>query len=151
LLVPWQDQGDSSPCRVHDRFLLPYTVAQLHGDTPLKKMAAATPFRYDPMPTLRVSTAPQLWVLGADDLEAPSAETGRRIKSLIKEGRPFTLAVYPGAEHGMTEFEVGPDGERVSTRYALEYFAMMRDFARDGRLHGAYGKSVITRRAANPP
>jgi hypothetical protein len=135
---------------VHGNFtylLLPYTDAQLHGDTPLKKMSAATPFRYDPMPTLRASTTPQLWVLGADDLEAPSAETSRRIKSLIGEGRPFTLAVYPGAEHGITEFEIGPDGERVSTRYAQDYFAMMRDFARDGRLHGAYGKSAVTRRA----
>ena len=139
---------------VHGNFtylLLPYTDAQLHGDTPLKKMAAATPFRYDPMPTLRASTTPQLWVLGADDLEAPSAETSRRIKSLIGEGRPFTLAVYPGAEHGMTEFEIGPDGERVSTRYAQDYFAMMRDFARDGRLHGAYGKSTVTRRTARSP
>jgi dienelactone hydrolase len=139
---------------VHGNFtylLLPYTDAQLHGDTPLKKIAAATPFRYDPMPTLRASTTPQLWGLGADDLEAPSAETSRRIKSLIGEGRPFTLAVYPGAEHGMTEFEIGPDGERVSTRYAQDYFAMMRDFARDGRLHGAYGKSTITPRTARSP
>jgi pimeloyl-ACP methyl ester carboxylesterase len=139
---------------VHGNFtylLLPYTDAQLHGDTPLKKIAAATPFRYDPMPTLRASTTPQLWVLGADDLEAPSAETSRRIKSLIGEGHPFTLAVYPGAEHGMTEFEIGPDGERVSTRYAPDYFAMMRDFARDGRLQDAYGKSTITRGTARSP
>jgi uncharacterized protein len=103
------------------------------------------------MPTLRASTTPQLWVLGADDLEAPSAETSRRIKSLIGEGRPFTVAIYPGAEHGMTEFEIGPDGERASTRYAQDYFAMMRDFARDGRLRDAYGKSTITRRTARTP
>jgi pimeloyl-ACP methyl ester carboxylesterase len=137
---------------VHGNFtymLLPLTDAQLHGGLPLKKMVAATPFRYDPMPTLRASTTPQLWILGAEDLEAPSAETSTRIKLLIGEGRPFTLAVYPGAEHGMTEFEIGPDGERVSTRYAQDYFAMMRDFARDGRLHGTYGKSTITRGKAN--
>jgi dienelactone hydrolase len=139
---------------VHGDFtylLLPYTDAQLHGDTPLKKMSAATPFRYDPMPTLRASTTPQLWVLGADDLEAPSAETSGRIKSLIGEGRPFTLAIYPGAEHGMTEFEIGLDGGRVDTRYAQDYFAMMRDFARDGRLQDAYGKSTITRGTARSP
>ena len=50
----------------------------------------------------------------------------------------------------MTEFEIGPDGERVSTRYAQDYFAMMRDFARHGRLHGAYGKSIVTRSALWP-
>jgi uncharacterized protein len=144
---PWYED-------VHGDFtylLMPYTAAQLHGDTPMKKMSAATPFRYDPMPTLHASTTPQLWVLGADDLESPSAETSRRIKSLIGAGRPFTLAIYPGAEHGITEFEIGPDGERVDTRYAQDYFAMMRDFARDGRLHDTYGKSTITRGTTRSP
>jgi hypothetical protein len=41
------------------------------------------------------------------------------------------------------------------TRYAPDYFAMIRDFARDGRLRGAYGDSELTRpratRAANAP
>jgi dienelactone hydrolase len=36
-----------------------------------------TPFRYDPMPTLRALDTPQLWVLGADDLDAPSAATAQ--------------------------------------------------------------------------
>jgi hypothetical protein len=30
-----------------------------------------TPFHYEPMPALRASTTPQLWVLGSDDLERP--------------------------------------------------------------------------------
>jgi hypothetical protein len=96
------------------------------------------------MPTLREVTAPQLWILGEDDLEAPSAETSRRIKGLIAAGRPITLALYPHAEHGMTEYELGKDGERVSTRYVPGYFDMMRDFAVSGRLAGHYGSSVIT-------
>jgi pimeloyl-ACP methyl ester carboxylesterase len=122
--------------------LLPYSEAELREKG--KAYVFGTPFRYDPMPTLRAVTAPQLWILGEDDLEAPSAETSRRIKTLIAEGRPITLALYPGAEHGMTEYETRPDGERVSTRYSAGYFAMMRDFARNGRLRGAYGSSVIT-------
>jgi dienelactone hydrolase len=130
--------------------LLPLTDAQMRGDLPIKKMVAATPFHYDPMPTLHASTTPQLWILGEDDLEAPSAETSKRLKSLMAEGHPFTLAVFPGAEHGMTEFEIGPDGERVSTRYAEGYFAMMRDFARDGRLGGPYGKSTTTGYESGP-
>ena len=72
------------------------------------------------------------------------AETSRRIKGLIAEGMPITLALYPHAEHGMTEFETKPDGERVSTRYVPGYFAMMRDFARSGALKGQYGASSIT-------
>ncbi len=95
------------------------------------------------MPTLRAVKTPQLWILGEDDLEAPSAETSRRIKTLIQEGKPITLALFPHAEHGMTEYEVAPDGERVSTRYALGYFTMMRDFARNGQLSGTYGSSRV--------
>ena len=113
----------------------------------LRKMATAydwhTPFYYDPMPTLRGLETPQLWISGEDDLEAPSAETGRRLKSLIAEGKPITFALFPGAEHGMTEYERSADGERVSTRYSDGYFAMMRDFAQAGRLHGHYGRSAI--------
>jgi hypothetical protein len=123
-------------------FLLPLNEEQL------KAFAAShdwhTPVRYEPMPTLQASTTPQLWILGSDDLEAPSAETGRRIKALIDAGKDFTLALNPGAEHGITEYELDAKGERKSTRYAPGYFAMMRDFARDGRLHGAYGRATIT-------
>lgn len=37
-----------------------------------------------------------------------------------------------------------PDtGERLSTRYVPGYFAMIRDFARDGGLKGIYGDAEI--------
>jgi uncharacterized protein len=105
-----------------------------------------TPFHYEPMPALRVSTTPQLWVLGSDDLEAPSAETAKRIKSLIAQGKDYRLAVYPGAEHGMTQYELNAQAERVSTRFAPGYFQMMADFIRDGRINGHHG----TRRSRGP-
>ena len=120
-----------------------------HTETELRAMAPQyqwhTPFNYEPMPTLRANTTPQLWILGTEDYEAPSAETSLRIKSLIADGRPFTLALYPGAEHGMTLFETAPNGERLDTRFAPGYFEMMRDFARDGRLGPSYGNAEITR------
>jgi hypothetical protein len=50
----------------------------------------------------------------------------------------------------MTLFETALDGERLSTRYAPGYFAMIRDFARDGRLFKAYGDAEITREASRP-
>ena len=104
---------------------------------------ARTPFHYEPMPTLQASVTPQLWVLGSDDLEAPSAETAKRIKSLISQGKPYTLAVYPGAEHGMTEYEIDAKGERVSTRFAPGYFDMMADFIRNGSIKNHYGAAEI--------
>lgn len=124
--------------------LMPYSEAQLRTMAP--KFRWGTPFYYDPMLTLRANTTPQLWILGGEDYEAPSAETSRRIRSLIAAGRPFTLAFYPHAEHGMTLFETTAGGTRLSTRYAPGYFAMVRDFARDGRLKPPYGDSVLTRR-----
>jgi hypothetical protein len=46
----------------------------------------------------------------------------------------------------MTLFEIAAgSGERLSTRYAPGYFAMMRDFARDGGLKGVYGDAEIAR------
>jgi uncharacterized protein len=127
----------------YTHFFLPYTEAELREKG--KEFIWGTPFRYDPMPTLRAVKTPQLWILGEDDLEAPSAETSRRIKTLIVEEKPITLALFPHAEHGMTEYEIASNGERVSTRYAPGYFAMMRDFARNGQLSGSYGSSIVAR------
>ncbi len=104
-----------------------------------------TPFRYDPMPALRASTTPQLWVLGSDDLEAPSAETAKRIKALIAAGNDYTLAVYPSVEHGMTEYELNAKGERVSTCFAPGYFQMMADFIRNGRVGEHNGNAEIAK------
>ena len=127
----------------YTHFFLPYSESQLREIGP--KFLWGTPFHYDPMPTLRSDTTPQLWILGGEDYEAPSAETSRRIKSLIAEGLPFTLALYPNAEHGMTLFEISaPSGERLSTRYAQGYFSMIRDYACDGKLKGAYGDAELT-------
>ncbi|MGA7155400.1 MAG: alpha/beta hydrolase [Acidobacteriaceae bacterium] len=109
------------------------------------KPFAATPFNYDPMPVLRASTTPQLWILGGDDLDAPSGETSKRIKSLIAEGKNFTLAVYPGAQHGLTLYELDAKGEHLSTRYAPGYFQMMADFIKSGRIGNRYGEVEITR------
>jgi len=124
-------------------FILPLNKQQVLDA--VAKFNFHTPFRYEPMPTLRASTTPQLWILGSDDLEAPSAETARRIKSLIRAGKNYTLAVYPGAEHGMTEYQLDGKGERVSTRFAPGYFQMMADFIREGRIGARYGNSQITR------
>lgn len=123
-------------------FVLPLNRAQIEHLA--KKLLFHTPFRYEPMPALRASTTPQLWVLGSDDLDAPSAETARRIKLLIAERKDFTLAVYPGVEHGMTEYELDAKGDRLSTRYASGYFQMMADFITNGRIENGYGNADIT-------
>ncbi len=123
-------------------FVLPLDKAQMEAAE--KQFDFHTPFHYEPMPTLRASTTPQLWILGADDLDAPSAETSKRIKSLIADGKDYTLAVYPGAEHGMTLYELNAKGERLSTRFVPGYFQMMSDFIKNGRIGASYGNAAIT-------
>ena len=100
------------------------------------------PLQYDPMPVLRNLPTPQLWLLGEDDIAAPSAETAARLRALAASGSPITTAVFRSAEHGLYEFEVAPDGTRLSTRQPEGYFRMMVDFMRDGRLHGPFGDLV---------
>ena len=106
-----------------------------------------TPIHYDPMPTLRAVDVPQLWALGGQDIDAPAGETARRIKGLIAAGQPITLAVFPKAEHGMTEFETAPDGSRVSTRFTPGYFRLLIDYAKGVQLASAYGDAETMRPA----
>ncbi|HET6555030.1 MAG TPA: alpha/beta hydrolase [Dyella sp.] len=101
-----------------------------------------TPWHYDSMAVLGKLHTPQLWILGGLDIDAPSGETMRRLTSLQADGLPITTALFPKAEHGMTEFETAADGERLSTRYSEGYMRLTIDYAK-GTLHTPYGESRI--------
>ncbi|HEY8011837.1 MAG TPA: alpha/beta hydrolase [Rudaea sp.] len=122
-------------------YLIENPEAQVREKGPA--LLAGIPADYDPMPVLRNLDIPQLWILGGEDRDAPSAETARRLRELISRGKPITLAVFPHAEHGIYEFEMTPDGKRVDTRNSDGYFAMMRDLISNGKVSGAYGNSTI--------
>ncbi len=113
---------------------------------PLAKMFDfGTPWLYDPMATIASVKAPQLWILGADDIDAPSAETARRLALLRTAGRPISIAMFPHAEHGIFEYEIGADGQRLSTRNPDGYLQMMVDFARGTPLKPRYGGAALQR------
>jgi acetyl esterase/lipase len=147
------DQFQVVQAKYHDEPWFKY----LHGNVtyfalsmPLEKlkaevgpMLAGVPWNYDSMPVLRGQTTPQLWILGEDDLQAPSAETASRLHMLAAAGRPFTVAVFPRTEHGIFEFEVDAQGERLDTRNPDGFLAMIRDFAAHGSLRGHYGANVV--------
>lgn len=129
--------------------LLAWPTADLKQKGPL--LFAGAPLQYDPMPVLRNLDTPQLWILGAEDADAPSAETSKRLLDLQKSGRPITLAVFPHAEHGIYEYETTADGKRLDTRNPQGYFTMMRDFILNGRIGDQpYGSSTIYRPAKEP-
>jgi pimeloyl-ACP methyl ester carboxylesterase len=129
---------------VHGNFT--FAVLQMPHDELREKGPKLVPGiqpNYDPMPVLRKLKTSQLWILGEDDLDAPSAETARRLQALAADGLPIITAMFPHAEHGIFEYETSPDGTRLSTRNAEGYFNMMRDFILTGRLQRSYGSSVI--------
>jgi pimeloyl-ACP methyl ester carboxylesterase len=99
---------------------------------------------YDPMPVLRRLDTPQLWILGSDDIDAPPAETWRRLLALRREGRPISAVMLRGAEHGLYLFEMQGE-ERVSTRLPASYFALMRDFIVAGKIAARYDDAVVVR------
>ena len=121
--------------------LLGMSEAQLRQQGP--ELLPHLPAQYDPMPVLRNLAVPQLWILAADDTDAPSAETERRLRALAAEGKPIVTAVFPHTDHGIYEYETKADGTRASTRNPDGYFALMRDFIRTGRVGKSYDTSVI--------
>ena len=118
-------------------FLLQTPAATLRQQGPL--LAPGIPLQYDPMPVLRNLDVPQLWILGADDTDAPAGETSRRLAALAGAGQPIRTVVFSGADHGIYEYETSPDGTRVSTRNPDGYFALMRDFILQSHLQPKYG------------
>lgn len=99
---------------------------------------------YDPMPVLRASKTPQLWILGAQDIDAPYLETYRRLQALKKHGRKFSLIVYPDAEHGLYRFTM-KGGERLSTRQPASLQSLLATFASGRPLAENYDDARVER------
>lgn len=108
-----------------------------------KSLNVDTPWTYDPMPLLSRLQTPQLWIQGREDLAAPYEETHRRLESLAHHGKPIFLALFPNADHGIYEYEISENGERVSTRNSEGYYRMMCDFILTGTLAGTYGTALV--------
>ncbi|MEK8032750.1 alpha/beta hydrolase [Ideonella sp. DXS29W] len=100
---------------------------------------------HDPMPALQAVPARQLWVLGAEDIDAPYAETYRRLKALRAAGRPVSVVVYRNVEHGLYEFETASSGERLSTRQPASLLGLLAGFARDGTVPSTIAEADVTR------
>jgi pimeloyl-ACP methyl ester carboxylesterase len=102
---------------------------------------------YDPLPVLSSLDTPMLWIQAEDDRAAPPDATRRRLIDLSAQGRPITLLEYPDTDHGIVRFETAPDGSRTSLGYAAGYYQAVLDWARTGRLDGAYGDGRLLARA----
>ena len=124
--------------------ILRYPPALLRAVAPVarRRTDLGTPWRHEPLPALRAVDVPSLWVLAADDSEAPSARTLDDLRQLQRDGEPVTALVFPDTDHGIVEFEAAPDGRRTTTRVAEGYFRAVVEFARTGALAApAYGRA----------
>lgn len=97
---------------------------------------------YDPMPVLRNLDIGQLWILGAQDIDAPYMETYRRLMHLRQTGRPISLVVYPDVEHQLYAFE-STNSVRLSTRQPASLQRLIATFARGEALDPCYDNALV--------
>jgi len=139
--TPWYSHVDGE----FSGDILKYPPWMLRLVAPIARARAdrGTPWRHDPLPALRAVEVPMLWVLAGADTEAPPERTRQDLARLQAEGRPVTVLEFPDTDHGIVEFETGPDGKRITTRVADGYFRAVVDFVRMGRLDDVrYGRAL---------
>ncbi|MEM7053890.1 MAG: alpha/beta hydrolase [Pseudomonadota bacterium] len=96
----------------------------------------------NPANVLSQVQVPQLWVLAADDREAPVEKTLQRLKILREQGRKIEIRLFPGTDHGMVEFNQAADGSREYTRVTAGFYDLMADWAK-GQMSGRYGQAEL--------
>lgn len=89
---------------------------------------------YDTLPVIASLRVPQLWILAADDTEAPSATTLALLRQLQAKGVPLQVEVFPHSDHGMIALEQGPDGPRLAGRTAPGYFELLVSWTGDRKI-----------------
>lgn len=95
-----------------------------------------------PMAVLRDVNVPQLWVLAQNDREAPVSKTLDRLLALRGEGKDINIFMFPDTDHGMWEYNQGPDGGRDLTRVTNRYYDLLADWAKKS-LQPTYAMSEV--------
>jgi len=94
---------------------------------------------YDSLAALKRVKVPVLWVLAAEDREAPIETTRAALLQLKKAGKPIDVYLFPDTDHGMFEFVTNPDGSRKVTRITDGYLRLLGDWIK-GSVAGKYGR-----------
>ena len=95
---------------------------------------------YDSVAALQRVSIPVLWVLAAEDREAPIETTRAALLKLKKAGKPIDVYLFPDTDHGMMEFVTNADGSRTVTRITDGYLQLLGDWIK-GRVAGPYGRA----------
>jgi hypothetical protein len=102
---------------------------------------------YDAVAVLEKLNVPLLWVLAAEDREAPIEKTREVLMSLAARGKAVDTWVFPRTDHGMFEFTARADGSRQATRITEGYLRLVGDWIR-GEATGTYGNGTRLTSAA---
>lgn len=94
----------------------------------------------NPMDVMKSVNVPQLWIIAAEDREAPVDLTMKRLNSLKRMGKPIDIYMFPDTDHGMWEFTVDDSGKRHYTKVTEGYYDLLADWA-FGRKLSQYGKA----------
>jgi dienelactone hydrolase len=85
------------------------------------QLPAGLPWHFDSRDLLLASDVPMAWLLAAEDRSAPNKGTIAILKDMIGRGKPYSLTVFPQADHGMLTF-IREGDEVTYTGYVPEYF-----------------------------
>jgi len=121
----WLDHLDGTP--VGRLVSYPRWFAKLVGKRLLPR---DLPWYYDSRDLLEDSEVPTAWLLAAEDRSAPNRGTIAILEDLIARGKPYTLTVFPDADHGMLTF-TRQGADITYTGYATDYFRKEVDVLRD--------------------
>lgn len=123
---PWMALARSQPSWVG--VVLQMGLAQAKAAAPGMFQHFFQPF-YDPVPTLETLPVPMLWLIAADDREAPPGPTLAVLERLQRQGRPVSTVLFPNADHGIVETTTQA-GQRIRTGHSARYFTTLLDWVR---------------------
>jgi uncharacterized protein len=86
-----------------------------------------TSWEHDGQAAMQQLSIPMFWQIAEKDDEAPPELTLKRLAALREAGKPVTVKVYPGTDHGLLTF-VEKDGKRVLQQYHPESLSDMADW-----------------------
>ena len=112
----WLEYLDGTP--VGQMVSFPKWLVELLGK---RQLPNGLDWHYDSKALLEQSEIPMAWLLAQEDSSAPNEQTIATLRALIARGKPISLTVFPGADHGMVTF-TGVGSDVVYTGYAPGYF-----------------------------
>lgn len=97
-------------------------------------------FAYEPRPVIEAIKPRQLWLLGGQDHQAPSAGSQTVLRQVQAKRSDLAVVVFPKADHGLIERAKTADG--TTSAYSARLFDIAADWIKDTRLP-APGRFVV--------